>query len=105
MDDCILKRKNQVLHLLNSTGAVYGPSLNWNDVDEGLYDSVLKNASIFGNETLTVCNKSAFLVVSRLRILQDLIIFFYPLLLYVNVRKQQSDTMESSLSSLIGFCE
>ena len=62
MQRCLVDRDEQALRLLNHTGAMPQP-LNLDEMEPGLYQTLLHNASILHNETLITCNKTEFLTV------------------------------------------
>lgn len=62
MQRCLVDRDEQALRLLNHTGAMPRP-LNLDEMEPGLYQTLLHNASILYNETLITCNKTEFLTV------------------------------------------
>ena len=58
MKDCLSAREAQFTRLINMTGAIS------DQVNKDTYEALLENATKFANESLPVCNKSDFLVVS-----------------------------------------
>jgi len=62
MQRCLVDRDEQALRLLNHTGAMPQP-LNLDEVESGLYQTLLHNVSILYNETLITCNKTEFLTI------------------------------------------
>lgn len=69
MQQCLGRRNEQALRLLNRTGVTNIPQpLNLDGMDSELYRELLQNASIVFNETLVTCNKTEFLKVRKVAI-------------------------------------
>ncbi|XP_068694110.1 sodium- and chloride-dependent transporter XTRP3A-like isoform X1 [Montipora foliosa] len=62
MQQCLMKRKEQVLRVLNQTGtSSIGQPISFEEMNDGLYQELAQNASHLLNETLIKCNKTEFL--------------------------------------------
>ena len=65
MDNCLSAKHEQILRILNETGLSRQAKLDWEDVDLGIHNSAIMNASRIVNETIIHCNKTEFLEVCR----------------------------------------
>ena len=64
MQQCLMKRKEQVLRFRNQTGtSSIGQAISFEEVNDGLYHELAQNASHLLNDTLIKCNKTEFLTV------------------------------------------